>query len=104
MTSYEVFYAKKGRTPLCWYQNGEVVFVGPELLQQATQKVKRIQERMKSSLSRRKSYANQRRKPLEFVAGDHVFMRVTPSKGVGRAIRSTNCLLSLLGFIKFLER
>jgi len=41
---------------------------------------------------------------LEFVVGDHVFMRVTPSKGVGRAIRSTNFLLSLLGFIKFLER
>jgi len=41
---------------------------------------------------------------LEFVAGDHVFMRVKPSKGVGKAIRSTNCLLSLVGFIKFLER
>jgi len=42
MASSEVFYAKKGRTPLCWYQNGEIVLVGPELLQNATEKVKRI--------------------------------------------------------------
>ena len=33
--------------------------------------------------SRHKSYADQRRKPLEFALGDHVFMRVTPTKGVG---------------------
>ena len=104
MAPSEAFYAKKGRIPLCWYQDGETVLVGPELLQKATEKVKPIQDKMKSFQSKQKSYADQRRKPLEFVVGDHVFMRVTPSKGVGRAIRSINCLLSLLGFIKFLER
>ena len=43
MASYEVFYAKKGRTPLCWYQNGETMLLGPELHQKATEKVKPIQ-------------------------------------------------------------
>jgi len=45
------------------------VLVGPELLQQTTKKVKHIQERMKASQSRQKSYADKQRKPLEFAAG-----------------------------------
>jgi len=52
MALSEAFYAKKGRIPLCWYQDGETVLVGPELLQKATEKVKPIQERMKSFQSR----------------------------------------------------
>jgi len=43
---------------------------------------------MKASQSRQKSYAYKRRKSLEFETVDHVFMIVSPTKGVGRAIRS----------------
>jgi len=89
---YEALYGRKCRTPLCWYQDGETVLVGPKLIQQTTEKVKQIQDRMKASQSRQKSYADKRRKPLEFVAGDHVFMRVTPTKGVGRAIQCLSCI------------
>jgi len=88
MTPYEALYGWRCRPPLCWYQDGESVVVGPELLRQTTEKVKLIQDRMKASQSRHKSYADQRRRPLEFVAGDHVFLRITPTTGVGRAIRS----------------
>ena len=83
---YEALYGRRCRTPLCWYQDGELVVVGPELLRQTTEKVKLIQERMKASQSRQKSYADQRRRPLEFEPGDHVFLRITPTTGVGRAI------------------
>jgi len=57
------------------------MLAGPELLQQATEKVKQIQEKIKSFQNRHKSYADQMRKPLEFAVGDHVFIRVTPTKG-----------------------
>jgi len=40
MTSYKTLYGRRCRTPLCWYQDGEGVLVGPELLQQTTDKVK----------------------------------------------------------------
>jgi len=40
------------QTPLYWYQDEEAVLVGPELLQQTTEKVKQIQKRMKASQSR----------------------------------------------------
>jgi len=64
------------------------MLIGPELIQQTNEKVKKIQERLKTSLSRQKSYADQRRSSLNFFAGDHVFLRVTPFTSVGRMIRS----------------
>lgn len=47
-----------------------------------------IQEKMKASQSRQKSYHDKRRKALEFQEGDHVFLRVSPKTGVGRALKS----------------
>ena len=62
---------------MCWYQDGEVVLLGPELLEQTTEKVRLVRDKMQASQSRQKAYADRRRKPLEFEAGDHVFLRVT---------------------------
>jgi len=43
---------------------------------------------MKASHSSQKSYVDQQRKPLEFAAGERIFLRVAPTKGVGRTIKS----------------
>jgi len=104
MAPYEALYGRRCRTPLCWYQDGESVMVGPELLRQTTEKVKLIQERMKASQSRQKSYADQRRRPLEFAVGDHIFLRITPTTGVGRAIRSRKLSPKFIGPYQILRR
>jgi len=78
--------------------------VGPELLRQTTEKVKLIQERMRASQSRQKSYVDQRRRPLEFEPGDHVFLRITPTTGVGRAIRSKKLSPKFIGPYQILRR
>ena len=104
MAPYEALYGRRCRTPLCWYQDGELVVVGPELLRQTTKKVKLIQERMKASQSRQKSYADKRRRPLEFAVGDHVFLRITPTTGVGRAICSRKLSLKFIGPYQILRR
>ncbi|XP_020219618.1 uncharacterized protein LOC109802607 [Cajanus cajan] len=39
-------------------------------------------------MSRQKSYADKRRKPLEFAEGEHVFLKVTPTTGVGRVLKA----------------
>ena len=62
---------------MCWFESGESVVLGPNIVQQTTEKVKLIQEKMKASQSRQKSYHDKRRKDLEFQEGDHVFLRVT---------------------------
>jgi len=88
MTPYEKLYGRRCITPLCWYQDGEAFVLGPEFLQQTTSKVQLIQERMRATQSRQKSYADKRRRPLEFEEGDHVFLWVTPTTGIGRVLKS----------------
>ena len=61
--------------------------LGLEFLQQTTEKVRVIEDRMRETQSRQKSYADKRRRPLEFEAGDHVFLRVTPTAGIRRALK-----------------
>jgi len=97
MTPYEALYGRKCRTSLCWYQDEEAVLVGPELLEQTTEKVRMVRDRMQASQSRQKAYADRRKRPLEFVAGDHLFLRVTRTTGVGRALRSRKLSPKFLG-------
>ncbi|XP_017428774.2 uncharacterized protein LOC108336835 [Vigna angularis] len=104
MAPYEALYGRRCQTPLCWYQDGESVLIGPELLQQTSNKVKLIRERMKASQSRKKSYADQRRRPLEFAVGNHVFLRVTSTTGVGRALRSRKLSPKFIGPYQILRR
>jgi len=66
--------------------------------------IKKIQQRLKASLSKQKSYADQRRRPLEFFASDHVFLRLTPFTSVGRVIRSKKLTLKFIGPYQFLRR
>jgi hypothetical protein len=104
MAPYEALYGRKCRTPLCWYQDGESLMLGPELVQQTTEKVRAIQDKMKASQSRQKSYADKRRRDLEFAEGDHVFIRVTPTTGVGRAIKSRKLTPRFIGPYQILKR
>ncbi|RZB70594.1 hypothetical protein D0Y65_035533 [Glycine soja] len=66
MAPYEALYGRRCRTPLCWLEHGEALTLGPEVVQQTTEKVKLIQERMRTAQSRQKSYQDKRRKDLEF--------------------------------------
>jgi len=97
MAPYEALYGRRCRTPLCWYQDGEAVLVGPELLERTTEKVRLVRNRMQALQSRQKAHADRRRRPLEFEAGDHVFLRVTRTTGVGRALRSRKLSPKFLG-------
>jgi len=56
-----------------------------------------VRDRMQASQSRQKTYADRRRRPLEFAARDHVFLRVTRTTGVGRALRSKKISPKFLG-------
>ncbi|XP_017438379.1 uncharacterized protein LOC108344446 [Vigna angularis] len=104
MAPFEALYGRKCRTPLCWFQDRENVLTGPELIQQTTEKVKLIQERLKTSLSRQKSYADKRRRPLEFASGDHVFLRLNPITGVGRVVRPKKLSPKFIGPYQILRK
>nr|GEX76730.1 reverse transcriptase domain-containing protein [Tanacetum cinerariifolium] len=67
-----------------WAKIGESLFIGPKLVQDRTNKVLLIKERLKAARDRQKSYANNRKKPLEFEVGDQIFLQVSSWKGVVR--------------------
>jgi len=87
MAPFEALYGWRCRTPLCWFESGESALLGPDVVQETTGKVKMIQEKMKASQSRQKSYHDKRRKDIEFQVGDHVFLRVNTVTGFGRALK-----------------
>ena len=104
MAPFEALYGRRCRTPLCWYESGESAVVGPEIVQQTTEKIKMIQDKMRIAQSRQKSYHDKRRKSLEFQEVDHVFLRVTPITGVGRALKSKKLTPRFIGPYQVLER
>ncbi|GJZ02751.1 putative reverse transcriptase domain-containing protein [Tanacetum coccineum] len=63
---------------------GEAQLTGPELIQETTEKIVLIKQRMQVSQDRQKSYADRKRKPMEYEVGDRVMLKVSPWKGVVR--------------------
>ncbi|KAD7116962.1 hypothetical protein E3N88_04230 [Mikania micrantha] len=81
---FEALYGRKCRSPICWTEVGDNRITGPELIKETTDKIAQIQRRLQATRSRQKSYADKRRKPLEFQIGDCVMLKVSPWKGVVR--------------------
>ncbi|GJZ83356.1 putative reverse transcriptase domain-containing protein [Tanacetum coccineum] len=81
---FEALYGRKCRSPVIWTEVGESQLIGPEIVQETTEKIIQIKDRLKTARSRQKSYADKRRKPLEFKVGDRVLLKVSPWKGVVR--------------------
>ena len=104
MTPYEALFRIRCRTPLCWLEPGEDLILGPEVVQQTTEKVKLIQERMKTAQSRQTSYQDNRRKDLELEVSDHVFVRVTSWTGIGRALKSQKLTPHFIGPFQIIKR
>jgi hypothetical protein len=84
MVPFEVLYGRQCHTPLNWIELGEKVNFGPNLVEEAETTVRHIQDNLKAAKSRQETYANKRRRHLEFEVGDHVYLRVSPMKGVKR--------------------
>ncbi|GJX42575.1 putative reverse transcriptase domain-containing protein [Tanacetum coccineum] len=67
------------------YNNiGDSQLIGPEMIRETTEKIVQIKNRLLTARSRQKSYADVRRKPMEFSVGDMVMLKVSPRKGVIR--------------------
>nr|GEU97107.1 hypothetical protein [Tanacetum cinerariifolium] len=66
---FEALYGRKCRSPVLWAEIREGSLIGPELVLETTDKVVLIKEKLKASRDRQKSYADKRRKPLEFEVG-----------------------------------
>jgi len=77
MAPFEALYGRKCRTPLNSVEPGERRYYGIDFVNEAEKKVQIIQQHMKVTQSRQKSYADKRRRPLEFTIGDYAYLKVT---------------------------
>jgi hypothetical protein len=84
MAPFEALYGRQCCTPLNWIEPGEKAIFSPDIVVEADATVHRIQENLKVAKLRQESYANKRHRPLQFEAGDHVYLKVSPMKGVKR--------------------
>ncbi|GJT23074.1 putative reverse transcriptase domain-containing protein [Tanacetum coccineum] len=81
---FEALYGRKCRSPIMWAEIGEGQLIRPELVQETTKKISHIKNRLMAARNCQKSYADKRRKPLEFSVCDYVLLKVSPWKGVVR--------------------
>ncbi|GKB52415.1 hypothetical protein Tco_0903168 [Tanacetum coccineum] len=77
--------------------------IGPEMVRETTDRVVLINERLKAARDGQKSYADNRRKPLEFKVGDKVLLKVSPWKGVVRFGKKDKLAQRYVGPFKVLE-
>ena len=84
MAPYEALYGRPCRSSICWTEVGESSITGPDMIRDTFEKVSLIWQCLLTDQSSQKSYADRRRRPLEFEVGDHVFLKVMPKRGVIR--------------------
>ena len=82
MAPFEVLYGRKCRTLVCWDEVGERRLVGLELVHVTSEKVKVVCDYLKIARDRHRSYADNRRRDLQFEIGDWVLLKISPWKGV----------------------
>ncbi|GJY53430.1 putative reverse transcriptase domain-containing protein [Tanacetum coccineum] len=103
-TPFEALYGRKCRSPVCWAEVRDVQLTGPEIIHETTKKIVQIRQRLQAARDRQRSYANIRRKPLEFQVGDRVMLKVSPRKGVIRFGKRGKLNPRYIGPFKILER
>ncbi|XP_070022149.1 uncharacterized protein [Nicotiana sylvestris] len=84
MAQYEASYGRRCRSPIRWLELGEAKLYGIDLVQDALEKVKLIQERLRTAQSRQKSYADYKAREVSFMVGEKILLKVSPIKGVMR--------------------
>jgi transposase InsO family protein len=82
MAPFEALYGQRCRTPLNCSEPGERWIFRPDMVKEMEEKVQRIIHNLKEAQARQKNYADKRRKPLYFQVRDHVYLKVSPMKGV----------------------
>nr|GEX40818.1 putative reverse transcriptase domain-containing protein [Tanacetum cinerariifolium] len=87
-----------------WTEIGESQLIGSKIVHETTEKIFQIKERLKTARSRQKSYADKRRKPLEFKVGDRVLLKVSPWKGFVRLGKKGKLAPRYVGTFEIVER
>jgi hypothetical protein len=101
---FEALYGRKCRTPLYWDQIGERQVFDPDIVKEAEQLVQQVRENLRVAQTRQKSYADVHRQDLTFAVDDHVYLKVSPMRGIHRFNVKGKLAPRYIGPFKVLER
>ncbi|KAK9049844.1 hypothetical protein SSX86_031187 [Deinandra increscens subsp. villosa] len=104
MPPFEMLYGRKCRTPICWGEVGQRELSSREVVRETSAKIDIVRARLKAAQDRQKSYADKRRRPIEFKEGDYVMLKVSPWKGVIRFRKRGKLSPRFIGPFKILAR
>jgi hypothetical protein len=104
MAPFEALYGQRCRTPLNWSEPRERWFFRPDMVKETEEKVQRIIHNLKEAQAWQKNYADKRRQPLVFQFNDHVYLKVSPMKGVNRFGEKGKVAPRYIGSFLILER
>ncbi|GJV31171.1 putative reverse transcriptase domain-containing protein [Tanacetum coccineum] len=101
---FESLHGRKCRSPIMWAEVGEGQLIGPELVQETIEKISQIKDRLKAARDHQKSYADKRRKPLEFSESHYVLLKVSPWKAVVRFGKKGKLAPRFVGPVEIIEK
>ncbi|KAD4585520.1 hypothetical protein E3N88_23121 [Mikania micrantha] len=104
MPPYEMLYGRRCRTPLCWGEVGQKDMGSKSDVELMANKLAQVRARLKAAQDRQKSYADKRRRPIEFNVGDRVLLKVSPWKGLIRFKKRGKLSPRYIGPFKILAR
>ncbi|KAK8931451.1 hypothetical protein KSP39_PZI016502 [Platanthera zijinensis] len=104
MAPFEALYGRRCRTPLCWAESEERSSIRESWIDKTTDRIKLIQERMRTAQDRQAKYHDQKHRSVEFSVGDYVYLKVRPVRGVSRIKRMKKLSPRFVGPFEVLER
>ena len=104
MAPYEALYGRRCRTPVCWTELNEYKMISPDIVKDTEEKVQVIRKRLKATSDRQKSYADLKRRDMEYEVGDKVFLKVSPWRKILRFGQKGKLSPRFIGPFDILER
>nr|GEX57599.1 retrotransposon protein, putative, Ty3-gypsy subclass [Tanacetum cinerariifolium] len=101
---FEALYGRKCRSPVCWEEIRDAQLTGPKIIHETTEKIIQIKSRIQAARDRQKSYADLKRKPMDFQVSDRVMLKVSPWKGVVRFSKRRKLNPGYIGPFKVLSK
>ena len=84
MAPFEALYGRRCRSLIRWFEVWESSIFGPDSIHEPLEKVRVIRDRLDTTYIRQKSYADNRKWPVQFDVGYQVYLKISPIKGVMR--------------------